>query len=311
MCTMEVFVELCSTSSWQRPACRLDIKIIKMNHTALLSNTQCFILLTFLAFLPSSEVVFGLFRLKTSEADILRLALLEPKRRIQQGNTAASLFGLPENLYSLNAWWSDLLTCDLLVCRWDQFKPKANAGTLERPVIFKKHCDAPLNYWCLSHQESSDKVSNRLNADTTLTPRLHLELNIFPSFNWWASKFILWGPLLLENVKPWFSLAFNWMDGLPFIGVWPEAVITLPVSQRIYYVCTVNLEVTFSPDAPLSRAGAWNCLQPQEMRETISRSAFSNPSPLSKSLNRLLLFPFILWWGKSTNWFGNVLNFMK
>lgn len=167
-----------------------------MNHAALLSNTRCFILLTSLASLPSSEVVFGLLQLKTPEADTHRLALLEPKRRTRQVNTAASLFGLPENLYSLNAWWSDLLIRDLLVCRWDQFQPTANAIYLSGLLSFScQHCDAPLNYWCLSHQESSDKVGNRLNADTTSTPRLRSEPNIFPSFHLRASMFILWGTL--------------------------------------------------------------------------------------------------------------------
>lgn len=59
--------------------------------------------------LPSSEA-FGSIQL-TSEADIHWWAVLEPKRRGQQVNTAASFSGLSENLYSLPPQMPSGVTC--------------------------------------------------------------------------------------------------------------------------------------------------------------------------------------------------------
>lgn len=93
--------------------------------------------------------------------------------------------------------------------------------------------------------------------------------------------------------------------------MWPGALIILLGFQHIYYGCTVNLEVTFSSDAPMSRAGAWNCLQPQEMGRPFQGVPFSKVLPPQLKFQRAIVGSICFAKGKGKNWIAKGLNFIK
>lgn len=145
----------------------------------------------------------------------------------------------------------------------------------------------------------SDKVGNRLNADSASIPRPAQSATYFPHF--------ILEPLCSfyevfywrEMVKSRFPLASS-RNGLPFWSATRGCYCTAGLLTHLYYVCTVNLEVTSSLDAPPSRAGAWNCLYPQRRcGRPFQGVLLPTPSPLSKSLNRLLSLLFISLWKRA------------
>lgn len=140
-------------------------------------------------------------------------------------------------IYSLHfyvdAWYINwqMLVARLLVSASSNRQPTWNG--VVAMVICGKRCrwrNSPLNRWCLWHQQSADKLLQW--PDITLAPKLDSAYRLPPFIIAWCEGVIsdLW--------LPWWCRFLN-------------IFITFG---------TTNLGVTFSCDAPLSRAGAWNCL---------------------------------------------------
>lgn len=178
------------------------------------------------------------------------------------------MFDLPEDLYTLSLHKGHILMLVLIVCWWHHFKFTERhvyvTGLLSLHVC--QHRDVPLNYWCLSHWDLSDKVGNRQYADTlrTVYNTRAKEFLSVPHFHLFPSKAMFCHQLCMlcsfQKVLHWCKLQnhdFLWQLNL--------RMVFLEYDQELLLYCWIsNIFIRFvmlTSRSPLVLTSPWVVLE--------------------------------------------------